>query len=291
MKSMTGYGKGQFYENDRKYIVEIKSVNSKYLDVNIKLPNVLCVFEEDIRKNIAGTISRGKVEVSVVLENYSDLGKQIYFDEKFLESFLSEVSNISKKYNIKNDVKMSNVIALSGIIETKTNEESEQVLKQELMKAVNDAINSFLQMRQQEGQQIKDDIIRKIETLQANVEMIEKISYNIVDEYKNKIESRLQKYIHEKDIDKTRLLTEIVIFADKMTIDEEIIRLKSHINQFKKEVNNVGAIGKKLDFIVQEMNRETNTIGSKTNNLEISNLVIDNKGILENIREQIQNIE
>lgn len=291
MKSMTGYGKGQFYENDRKYIVEIKSVNSKYLDVNIKLPNVLCVFEEDIRKNIAGTISRGKVEVSVVLENYSDLGKQIYFDEKFLESFLSEVSNISKKYNIKNDVKMSDVIALSGIVETKTNEESEQVLKQELMKAVNDAINNFLQMRQQEGQQIKDDIIRKIETLQANVEMIEKISYNIVDEYKNKIESRLQKYIHEKDIDKTRLLTEIVIFADKMTIDEEIIRLKSHINQFKKEVNNVGAIGKKLDFIVQEMNRETNTIGSKTNNLEISNLVIDNKGILENIREQIQNIE
>lgn len=291
MKSMTGYGKGQFYENDRKYIAEIKSVNSKYLDVNIKLPNVLCVFEEDIRKNIAGTISRGKVEVSVVLENYSDLGKQIYFDEKFLESFLSEVSNISKKYNIKNDVKMSDVIALSGIVETKTNEESEQVLKQELMKAVNDAINNFLQMRQQEGQQIKDDIIRKIETLQANVEMIEKISYNIVDEYKNKIESRLQKYIHEKDIDKTRLLTEIVIFADKMTIDEEIIRLKSHINQFKKEVNNVGAIGKKLDFIVQEMNRETNTIGSKTNNLEISNLVIDNKGILENIREQIQNIE
>lgn len=291
MKSMTGYGKGQFYENDRKYIVEIKSVNSKYLDVNIKLPNVLCVFEEDIRKNIAGTISRGKVEVSVVLENYSDLGKQIYFDEKFLESFLSEVSNISKKYNIKNDVKMSDIIALSGIVETKTNEESEQVLKQELMKAVNDAINNFLQMRQQEGQQIKDDIIRKIETLQANVEMIEKISYNIVDEYKNKIESRLQKYIHEKDIDKTRLLTEIVIFADKMTIDEEIIRLKSHINQFKKEVNNVGAIGKKLDFIVQEMNRETNTIGSKTNNLEISNLVIDNKGILENIREQIQNIE
>ena len=263
MKSMTGYGKGQFYESDRKYIVEIKSVNSKYLDVNIKLPNVLCVFEEDIRKNIAGTISRGKVEVSVVLENYSDLGKQIYFDEKFLESFLSEVSNISKKYNIKNDVKMSDVIALSGIVETKTNEESEQVLKQELMKTVNDAINNFLQMRQQEGQQIKDDIIRKIETLQANVEIIEKISYNIVDEYKNKIESRLQKYIHEKDIDKTRLLTEIVIFADKMTIDEEIIRLKSHINQFKKEVNNVGAIGKKLDFIVQEMNRETNTIGSK----------------------------
>ena len=291
MKSMTGYGKGQFYENDRKYIVEIKSVNSKYLDVNIKLPNVLCVFEEDIRKNIAGTISRGKVEVSVVLENYSDLGKQIYFDEKFLESFLSEVSNISKKYNIKNDVKMSDVIALSGIVETKTNEESEQVLKQELMKAVNDAINNFLQMRQQEGQQIKDDIIRKIETLQANVEMIEKISYNIVDEYKNKIESRLQKYIYEKDIDKTRLLTEIVIFADKMTIDEEIIRLKSHINQFKKEVNNVGAIGKKLDFIVQEMHRETNTIGSKTNNLEISNFVIDSKGILENIREQIQNIE
>ena len=291
MKSMTGYGKGQFYENDRKYIVQIKSVNSKYLDVNIKLPNVLCVFEEDIRKNIAGTISRGKVEVSVVLENYSDLGKQIYFDEKFLESFLSELSNISKKYNIENDVKMSDIIALKGIVETKTNEDSEQILKQELMKAVNNAINNFLQMRQQEGQQIKDDILRKIATLQANLEIIEKISYNIVDEYKTKIESRLQRYIHEKDIDKTRLLTEIVIFADKMTIDEEIIRLKSHINQFIKEVNNVGAIGKKLDFIIQEMNRETNTIGSKTNNLEISNFVIDNKVILENIREQIQNIE
>lgn len=291
MKSMTGYGKGQYYDKQRKYVVEIKSVNSKYLDINIKLPKALSMFEEDVRKGISTCISRGKIDIIASFENSSNIGRKMYIDENIFENLLSETDRISKKFNIQNNITMSNIIDLDGVINFVNDEENQEILKVELITALREAIDNFIQMRALEGEQIKADILKKIEILQSNIELIEKLSYNIVDEYKNKIESRLQQYILEEDIDKARILTEIIIFADKMTIDEEIIRLKSHIKQLIKEVNSPGAIGKKLDFIIQEMNRETNTIGSKTNKLEITDLVIANKAILENIREQIQNIE
>ncbi len=291
MKSMTGYGKGQFYDNERKYIVEFKSVNSKYLDVNIKLPKALSMFEQDVRTAVASCISRGKLEIIVTFENYSVLGKKMHIDEAFFDNLLLETKRISEKFNIQNDIKMSDIINFEGVIDFVNDDESNEILKSELIISLNKAIENFIQMRTAEGEQIKLDILKKLEILQTNIEMIEKLSYNIVDEYKNKIEGRLQKYMQEKDIDHSRILTEIIIFADKMTIDEEIIRFKSHILQFTKEIKTSGAIGKKLDFIIQEMNRETNTIGSKTNNINITNLVIVNKAILENIREQIQTIE
>lgn len=291
MNSMTGYGKGELNSEDRRYVVQIKSVNSKYLDVNIKLPKNLSIFEEDIRKLIVSHIARGKVEFTVQFDNFSQMGKKMCIDEELVKSLLLETQTIANKYHIENDIKMSNIISMEESVKYIIDEQSNEILKKELQSVAKEAIDNFIEMRNNEGKQIKKDIVGKIEILKTNIEKIENLSYNIVDEYKSKIESRLEKYMQENDIDKNRILTEIVIFADKMTIDEEIIRFKAHINQFTKELDNTGAIGKKLDFIIQELNRETNTIGSKTNNLEISNIVIVNKGILENIREQIQNIE
>ncbi|MBE5822186.1 MAG: YicC family protein [Clostridiales bacterium] len=291
IKSMTGYGKGEFVGNNRKYIVEIKSVNHKYLDFNFKMPKALSIFEDNIRKILSKNITRGKIDVNIRFENFSDIGKNIKIDDELLNQYLSEFDRISKKYNIKNDITLSNIIELDNILKLEQDEEENDVILNELTKAIDLAIENYIEMKKVEGKKIAENMEEKLITLEENINKIEKLSEKVVDEYKERIETRLKEYISEHDIDYTRILTEIVIFADKMTIDEEIIRFKSHINQFRKELNSDNSVGKKLDFIIQEMNRETNTIGSKTNCLEITNLVILNKAINENIREQIQNIE
>ncbi len=291
IKSMTGYGKGEYVGNNRKYIVEIKSVNHKYLDVSFRMPKYLSTFEHETRKIISKNINRGKIDVFVRFENFSDLGKNIKIDDELLNIYLKEIDRVSNKYNIENDIKISNIVNIENIIKIEQDETDDEVILNELTKAVELAIDNYTKMKQVEGNKILQDIIEKLDVLQVNINKIEELSYNVVDEYKNKIEERLRNFEEIKNIDNSRILTEIVIFADKMTIDEEIIRFKSHINQFRKEVSSDNCSGKKLDFIIQEINRETNTIGSKTNCLEITNLVIQNKSINENIREQIQNIE
>lgn len=291
IKSMTGYGKGEFVGNNRKYIVEIKSVNHKYLDFNFKMPKSLSIFEDNIRKILSREITRGKIDVNIRFENFSDIGKNIKIDDELLNQYLSEFDRISKKYNIKNDITLSNIIELDNILKLEQDEEENDVLLNELTKAIEISLDNYFEMKKVEGKKIAENMEEKLIVLEDNINKIESLSEKVVDEFKEKIENRLKEYIHESDIDHTRILTEIVIFADKMTIDEEIIRFKSHINQFRKELYSDNSVGKKLDFIIQEMNRETNTIGSKTNCLEITNLVILNKAINENIREQIQNIE
>jgi len=291
MKSMTGYGKYESSFEDRKYFIEIKSVNSKYLDFNIKIPRSISTFEEDIKKLIAKNVSRGKIEVNVRFDNYSEVGKDIKFDDILLNQLLTGFKELSVKYNIENNIKMSDIININGIVSFEQDVQNNENIKEELLSTVNEAINKYIEMKTIEGNKIKEDILLKLSILKNNIDNIEKLSYNIVDEYKEKIENRLNDYITSSDIDKNRILTEIILFADKMTIDEEIIRFNSHIIQFSNGLNSDTSIGKKLDFILQEMNRETNTIGSKTNKSEITQLVIDNKGVLENIREQIQNIE
>ncbi|MDD4067100.1 MAG: YicC family protein [Clostridia bacterium] len=291
MKSMTGYGKYESTFEGRKYFVEIKSVNSKYLDFNIKIPRSISTFEEDIKQLIAKKVSRGKIEVNVRIDNYSEVGKDIKFDDILLNQLLTGFNDLALKYNIENNIKMSDIINIDGIVHFEQDLQNIEYIKEELLFTVNEAINKYIEMKTIEGNKIKEDILLKLSILKNNIDNIAQLSYNIIDEYKAKIEKRLNEYIISSDIDKNRILTEIILFADKMTIDEEIIRFNSHIMQFNNGLNTDASIGKKLDFILQEMNRETNTIGSKTNKLEITQLVIDNKGVLENIREQIQNIE
>ena len=291
LKVWHGYGKGEFVGTDRKYIVEIKSVNHKYIEFNFKLPKTLAVFEDNLRKLISNYVTRGKIEVNVRFENFSDIGKNIRFDDELIKQYLSEFDRVSNQFNIENDLKISNLVRIDGLMKFEQDNESNDIIQEELLQATKIAIDNFMQMREVEGNKIQNNLLEKLDQLKTNIDEIEKLSFNVVDEYKEKIESRLKDYIEEANIDNNRILTEIIIFADKMTIDEEIVRFNSHLNQFKKELSNDMAVGKKLDFIVQELNRETNTIGSKTNKLEISNLVILNKSILENIREQIQNIQ
>ena len=285
IKSMTGFGRSTYENEGREYIIEIKSVNNRFTDINIKMPRNLNYLEEKIRKQILSNISRGKVEVSIQLNNNSDLGKKINLNTDIAKKYVEELKKLSEETNIMD------VARFPDVLNIRIDEEAEEVIEKELFTALDSAIDSFLDMRQKEGSKIKVDLENRIEVIKQKIEQISSISAGLVDEYVVKLETRIKELLKTDVVDQTRLAQEVVIYSDKCSVEEEITRLKSHISQFLNLLNENIAIGKKLDFLIQEMNRETNTIGSKANNLEITNFVVDIKTELENIREQIQNIE
>lgn len=291
IKSMTGFGRSTYENEGREYIVEIKSVNNRFTDVNIKMPRNLNYLEEKIRKQILSNISRGKVEVSIQLNNNSDLGKKINLNTDIAKKYIEELKKLSEETNIIDNINIMDVAKFPDVLNIRIDEEAEEVIEKELFTALDSAINSFLDMRQKEGSKIKVDLENRIEVIKQKIEQISSISAGLVDEYIVKLETRIKELLKTDVVDQTRLAQEVVIYSDKCSVEEEITRLKSHISQFLNLLNENIAIGKKLDFLIQEMNRETNTIGSKANNLEITNFVVDIKTELENIREQIQNIE
>ena len=291
IKSMTGFGRSTYENEGREYIVEIKSVNNRFTDINIKMPRNLNYLEEKIRKQILSNISRGKVEVSIQLNNNSDLGKKINLNTDIAKKYIEELKKLSEETNIIDNINIMDVAKFPDVLNIRIDEEAEEVIEKELFTALDSAINSFLDMRQKEGSKIKVDLENRIEVIKQKIEQISSISAGLVDEYVVKLETRIKELLKTDVVDQTRLAQEVVIYSDKCSVEEEITRLKSHISQFLNLLNENIAIGKKLDFLIQEMNRETNTIGSKANNLEITNFVVDIKTELENIREQIQNIE
>ncbi|MEE1389360.1 MAG: YicC/YloC family endoribonuclease [Clostridia bacterium] len=291
IKSMTGFGRSTYENEGREYIVEIKSVNNRFTDINIKMPRNLNYLEEKIRKQILSNISRGKVEVSIQLNNNSDLGKKINLNTDIAKKYIEELKKLSEETNIIDNINIMDVAKFPDVLNIRIDEEAEEVIEKELFTALDSAINSFLDMRQKEGSKIKVDLENRIEVIKQKIEQISSISAGLVDEYIVKLETRIKELLKTDVVDQTRLAQEVVIYSDKCSVEEEITRLKSHISQFLNLLNENIAIGKKLDFLIQEMNRETNTIGSKANNLEITNFVVDIKTELENIREQIQNIE
>ena len=291
IKSMTGFGRSTYENEGREYIVEIKSVNNRFTDINIKMPRNLNYLEEKIRKQILSNISRGKVEVSIQLNNNSDLGKKINLNTDIAKKYVEELKKLSEETNIIDNINIMDVAKFPDVLNIRIDEEAEEVIEKELFTALDSAINSFLDMRQKEGSKIKVDLENRIEVIKQKIEQISSISAGLVDEYIVKLETRIKELLKTDVVDQTRLAQEVVIYSDKCSVEEEITRLKSHISQFLNLLNENIAIGKKLDFLIQEMNRETNTIGSKANNLEITNFVVDIKTELENIREQIQNIE
>ena len=284
IKSMTGFGRSTYENEGREYIIEIKSVNNRFTDINIKMPRNLNYLEEKIRKQILSNISRGKVEVSIQLNNNSDLGKKINLNTDIAKKYVEELKKLSEET-------IMDVARFPDVLNIRIDEEAEEVIEKELFTALDSAIDSFLDMRQKEGSKIKVDLENRIEVIKQKIEQISSISAGLVDEYVVKLETRIKELLKTDVVDQTRLAQEVVIYSDKCSVEEEITRLKSHISQFLNLLNENIAIGKKLDFLIQEMNRETNTIGSKANNLEITNFVVDIKTELENIREQIQNIE
>ena len=291
IKSMTGFGRSTYENEGREYIIEIKSVNNRFTDINIKMPRNLNYLEGKIRKQILSNISRGKVEVSIQLNNNSDLGKKINLNTDIAKKYVEELKKLSEETNIIDNINIMDVARFPDVLNIRIDEEAEEVIEKELFTALDSAIDSFLDMRQKEGSKIKVDLENRIEVIKQKIEQISSISAGLVDEYVVKLETRIKELLKTDVVDQTRLAQEVVIYSDKCSVEEEITRLKSHISQFLNLLNENIAIGKKLDFLIQEMNRETNTIGSKANNLEITNFVVDIKTELENIREQIQNIE
>jgi uncharacterized protein (TIGR00255 family) len=290
VRSMTGFGRGKYEIDGRNYTVEIKSVNHKYNDISIKLPKFLNCLEDGIRKQISSAIARGKVDVFITFENYSSKGTNIRINKELAKVYIKEMQDLAEETNIINNINVMDITRLPDILNI-DDEADEELISNELHIALNEAIQNFVQMRENEGEKLIEDIEIRLNQISEKVEEIAKFSATLVEEYIEKLENRVKELMKTDVVDETRLAQEIVIYSDKCSIEEELTRLRSHISQFIKLLKESSPIGKKIDFLVQEMNRETNTIGSKANCLEITNRVIDIKTELENIREQVQNIE
>lgn len=290
IKSMTGYGKSSLSINSREYQVEIKTVNHKYIDVNIKMPRIISYLEEDVRKLVVSRIKRGKVDIQISFENYSKDGNEVKINTELAQIYIQSLRELAEAENLSSNIEVTEITKLPDVLTIKSNLDEDET-KEELLQVANEAIDKLIQMRKVEGEKISKDILNKIARIEQKNEEIFGLSTGLIEEYVVKLEARVKELLKTEELDKSRLMQEVVIYADKCSVEEEVTRLRSHIYQLRYLINSEEPIGKKMDFLIQEMNRETNTIGSKANNLEITNIVVDIKTILEDIREQIQNIE
>ena len=290
IKSMTGFGRGTYETEERTYQVEIKSVNHKYTDISIKMPRVLSYLEEKIKQELLQQVNRGKIDVFVNFINYSNKGKKIKIKQDLALNYIQQLRELSSKGNLINNINVMEIAKLPEVL-TIENTEDEEVLTKELMVAVNQAIQELVNARKIEGEKIAQDINKRVDTIAEKVEKISAFSTGLVEEYVVKLKERIKEILKTNVLDENRLAQEVVIYADKCSIEEELTRLRSHIKELKHLIESKIPIGKNMDFLIQEMNREINTIGSKANCLEITKLVVEVKTIMEDIREQIQNIE
>lgn len=291
MKSMTGFGRAKLEKNNRIYNIEIKSVNHKYNDISVKFPKSLSYTEDKIKKEISSNIARGKIDVYISFENYSNEGKQIIINKELVSEYIKELKILAEQNNLNLNIPITEITKLPDVLTLKQVENNEDIIENELLECLKEAINNFSKMREQEGNKIKEDLLIRINKIETEVKNISEYSTRLVEEYVVKLEQRVKEILKTDIVDEARLAMEVVIYADKCSVEEELTRLKSHIIQFKNMLEESKPIGKKIDFLIQEMNRETNTIGSKSGSLEITNLVINIKTELEDIREQVQNIE
>lgn len=291
MKSMTGFGRAKQIINGREYNIEIKSVNHKYNDINIKLPRNISYIEEMVRKQISNKVARGKLDVYITFNNFSVDGKLVTINKDLAKLYINQLKELAVETKINDNIEVIDICKFPDILQIQTDEENEDCIKEELSMCLEEAIQNLNDMKTKEGIKIKEDLIKRMDRVETMVTNIFELSTGLIEEYVVKLKERIQDLLHTDIIDETRIAQETVIYSDKCSVEEELTRLKSHIKQFRDLMELDCAIGKKLDFIIQEMNRETNTIGSKSVKLEITNLVIDIKTELENIREQIQNIE
>ena len=290
MKSMTGFGRASLESNGKNYIIEIKTVNNKYSDITVKSPKRLSFMEDKIRKQIANRITRGKVEVSVSFFDFSNKSKNVVLNKEIAKEYIKQLREIADENNLSENISVVEIAKLPDILNSIDSDNDEEIAS-EALQCLNMALDSLIEMRKTEGENIKQDLLVRIERVQNLVDKIAENSKGIVEEYVSKLEKRVKEILKTDVVDENRIAQEAVIYADKTSIEEELTRLNSHIVQFKELINSDGPDGKKLDFMIQEMNRETNTIGSKAGSGEITKAVIDLKVELEDIREQIQNIE
>ena len=291
IKSMTGFGRCEIAEGERKVTVEMKSVNHRYLDVNIKMPKKLSFFESSIRNELKKYVQRGKIDIFITYEDLSENNVCIKYNKDIAAEYLQYLQEMSEQFGLDNDIRVSTLSRYPEVFSMDEQMVDEEEIWKVLSKAIDGASESFVESRIKEGQNLADDLIAKLDGMLEIVSFIEERSPQIISEYKAKLMERVQDMLGDANIYENRILTEVTIFAYKVCVDEEIVRLKSHIESTKHELIAGGSIGRKLDFIAQEMNREANTILSKANDLEISNRGIELKTEIEKVREQIQNIE
>ena len=291
IRSMTGFGRCEVSEAERKFTVEMKGVNHRYLDVNMRMPKKLNFFETAIRNRLKEYVQRGKVDIFITYEDLSEEQVSLKYNHALAAEYLNYFKQMQAEFGINGDV---NAYSLSRCPEVLTMEEqdvNEEELWNGLQKALDGACRQFVETRTKEGEQLKQDIIGKLDGMLETVALIEERSPQIVTEYREKLEMKVRELLADTQIDESRMASEIVLFADKICTDEEVVRLKSHIKHMKETLEATEGIGRKLDFIAQEMNREANTILSKANDLTVSNYAITLKTEIEKVREQIQNIE
>jgi len=291
IKSMTGFGRCEVADEKRKFTVELKSVNHRYLDVNIKMPKKLNFFESAIRNLLKEYIERGKVDVYITYEDYTEDNYSLRYNAALAGEYLGYLNAMAEEFHLENDIRVSTLSRYPDVFVMEEQDIDEKELWSGLEKALRGACEQFVDSRVKEGEALKADLLDKLDAMLSDVDFIEERSPQIMKEYRTRLEEKIQEILGDRQIDDARIATEVTIYADKVCVDEETVRLRSHIMTTKDTLLAGGSIGRKLDFIAQEMNREANTILSKANDLETSNIGIELKTEIEKVREQIQNIE
>ena len=288
---MTGFGRSKLIADNFEITVEIRSVNHRYFEYASRMPRSIIFLDDKVKELLKTRIVRGKVEVNVSLVDNSDNSLSLELNEAYASAYIKAMRSLSKKYKLKDDLKLSALTGVSDLFRVKKNDLDEEFITENVLKCSSEALDSFISMRAAEGEKLVADITGRANNILKMVEVIEKRSPETVTEYRERLEAKIKELLGDTTIDEQRILTETAIFADRIAVAEETVRLRTHIAALLSLFETGGDIGKKLDFIVQEMNRETNTIGSKAQDIEIGRLVVDIKAEIEKIREQVQNIE
>ena len=291
IKSMTGFGRCEIKKDSRKFTVELKSVNHRYLDVNIRMPKKLNFFETAIRSLLKSYANRGKVDIFITYEDLSQAQVSVKYNAALAGEYLKYLKQMEEEFGLENDVRVSTLSRYPEVFTMEEQSEDEEELWNGLKEALEGAFTQFVETRQTEGENLKKDILSKLDLLSEQIGFIEERSPQIVAEYRAKLEDKMKELLADSQIEEGRIAAEVILFADKICTDEEVVRLKSHISHMRNTLEEQDEIGRKLDFIAQEMNREANTILSKANDIEVSDRAISLKTEIEKIREQIQNIE
>ena len=288
---MTGFGRGEFIDQDLKVVVEMKAVNHRYSDINVKIPRKFSFLETAVRNFLKKEIQRGKIDVFISYEDLGDHSAIVHLHEELGREYYEAISRLSETLNISNDVTAYRIARFPEVMTLEENEMNQENAEHVLMESVKLALQQFTDSRVREGQNLAEDILSKLDGMDEKISRIEQRYPQMVSDYRKKLETKVHDLLTDANIDESRIATEVVIYADKIAVDEETVRLRSHVTAMKEELLAGGSIGRKLDFIAQEMNREANTILSKCNDISISNIAIDLKTEIEKIREQVQNIE
>lgn len=291
VRSMTGYGRAQKLIGNKEITVEIRSVNHRFLEYSSRVPRAYAYLEERLKNLVKTSVSRGKVDVSLSVQTVSGTDSQVIINHDLARSYLDALKNLSEDLQIKNDVTVSQLARFSDIFTVVRVADDEEEVWQAVSEVAQEAVEHFVQMRENEGLKMQQDLLYRLDLIEQMVAKVEELSPKTVENYTNRLHAKLEEVLQNKAVDEQRILTEAAIFAEKIAVAEETVRLGSHVHQFREILKSNEPVGRKLDFLVQEFNREANTIGSKAQDLEVARVVVDLKSEIEKIREQIQNIE